>query len=466
MTPKAAGVYCRISLDRTEGLGVERQQQLCRKLAADKGWPVHEVYVDNSVSATNGKPRPAYQRMLADIESGAIDAVLVLDQDRLVRRPIELEEFMALADRHRVALANVSGDTDLSTSDGRFRARITGDVARHESEKKGERVQREAEQAAHAGVPRGPRRPFGYEDDKTTLRDSEVALVREAAKRLMAGESASTIAKDWNARGFATAQGAARGWSAPAVYSILRNPRIAGLRTYKGEVVADGNWPAILARDEWEALQGRIRRTARVGRTATSLLAGIVRCSRCSSPMWTSWRANKRGEKVRRYSCFNRPGTPGCGKTAVVAEPVDELAAETVIAVLAGPKLAQARRRAGGRGHTRDRDAAKELAHAENKLEELAVDHARGLTTKREWLAQRDHLRKEIAEYRRHLDHDTGPLKGLPGSQKALREAWDAGTVEWRRAVLGAVVDAVIVKPSPGPARTFDPARIKIDWKV
>jgi hypothetical protein len=106
------------------------------------------------------------------------------------------------------------------------------------------------------------------------------------------------------------------------------------------------------------------------------------------------------------------------------------------------------------------------LAHAEAKLEDLAVDYANDRMTRREWFAQRDDLNRRIAEHRRHLDTHTGPLKGLPGSQKALREAWDAGTVEWRRAVLGAVVDAVIVKPSPGPARTFDPARIKIDWKV
>jgi site-specific DNA recombinase len=466
-TPKAAAIYARISLDRAgEGLGVERQEQRCRKLAKAKGWPVHEVYIDNSISATNGKPRPNYQRMLADIERGVIDAVLVVDQDRLVRRPIELEEFMDLADRQRVALANVSGDTDLSSTDGRLKARIVGAVARQESEKKGERVSREAEQAARRGVPRGPRRPFGYEADKTTVREQEADLVREAARRFMAGESASTIARSWNDRGFETARRREDGWTAPSVYSILRNPRIAGLRTYKGEIVADGQWPAILPRDEWEALQGRIRRTAKAGGVATSLLAGIVKCGRCSNPMWSTWRTNRRGEKVHRYACFNRPGTPGCGRLAVVGQPVDELVAETVIAALAGPKLAQARRRARGRGRATDRDAGKALVAAESKLEEFAVDRARGRIGRREWLAARDDLEREIAEHRRALDVHTGPLAGLPGTQKALREAWDAGTVEWRRAVLGAVVDEVIVKPSQAPARTFDPARIKINWKV
>ena len=150
----AAAIYCRISSDRKpvqqpgespgpEGLGVERQEKLCRKLAGERGWPVAEVYVDNDISAYGGKRRPAYERMLADIDAGLRDAVICVDLDRLTRRPIELEAFMELADRHRVALANVSGDTDLSSSDGRFQARIMGAVARQSSERKGERLARE-----------------------------------------------------------------------------------------------------------------------------------------------------------------------------------------------------------------------------------------------------------------------------------------------------------------------------------
>ena len=70
----AAAIYCRISSDRKpdgesdekpEGLGVQRQEALCRRLASERGWPVGEVYVDNDVSAFGGKKRPAYARMLA-----------------------------------------------------------------------------------------------------------------------------------------------------------------------------------------------------------------------------------------------------------------------------------------------------------------------------------------------------------------------------------------------------------------
>jgi len=98
-----AAIYCRISLDRAgEGLGVERQETLCRKLAAERGWQVVEVYIDNDQSAFSGKARPAYDRLMHDLEVGLIDAVICLDVDRLTRRPAELEVFIELAqDRAR-----------------------------------------------------------------------------------------------------------------------------------------------------------------------------------------------------------------------------------------------------------------------------------------------------------------------------------------------------------------------------
>ncbi len=83
---EGAAIYCRISLDAGgEGLGVKRQQELCEKLAGEKGWLVSEIYVDNDKSAYSGKPRPAYERMLADLEAGRRDAVICVDLDRLTR---------------------------------------------------------------------------------------------------------------------------------------------------------------------------------------------------------------------------------------------------------------------------------------------------------------------------------------------------------------------------------------------
>jgi DNA invertase Pin-like site-specific DNA recombinase len=190
MPPQRAAIYCRISQDRGgEKLGVERQEALCRDLADRKSWPVVEVYTDNDVSAYAGAVRPQYDAMLEAIRAGQVDAVLCVDLDRLTRQPAELESFITLADDKRVALANVSGEVDLSTSDGRFRARIMGAVARQESERKSERLKRQRDQRAREGKPHPTVRRFGWNDDMSKLDRSEAALIRRAVRDLLAGMS-------------------------------------------------------------------------------------------------------------------------------------------------------------------------------------------------------------------------------------------------------------------------------------
>lgn len=124
-------IYTRISDDKAgEGLGVARQEEDCRKKAATLGWTDLTVYSDNDISASKDKVRPAYKQMMQDMAEGKIDGLIVYDLDRLTRKPAELEEFIDLADRHKISLANVSGDVDLTTPNGRMIARIKGAVAR------------------------------------------------------------------------------------------------------------------------------------------------------------------------------------------------------------------------------------------------------------------------------------------------------------------------------------------------
>jgi site-specific DNA recombinase len=471
----AAAIYCRISLDKAgEGLGVKRQQELCEKLAAEKGWFVGEVYVDNDKSAYGKRPRPEYERMLADLEAGRRDAVLCVDLDRLTRRPSELERFMELADARGIALANVSGDTDLSSSDGRFKARIMGAVARQESEKKAERVSREAEQAARSGKPRASRRPFGYEMDLVTLREDEAELIREAVKRVLAGETVPRVCVDWNERGIASPQGAKHGWAATSLVNVLRSGRIAGLRTYKGEVVAEGSWPEIIDRETFERLQAKIKRTRRNGRPTHHLLVGILRCGYCGCLLWTSWhnpckkdsegkRHRERERRAPRYACVKRPGHPGCGRCTVRTEPLDELVIDAVIERVSGRRLAAALRRVG---KDEEGKASAELTAAEARLEELAADYAAGEISRREWMAARDKARERIAAAVRLLDRRDALLAELPRDQHALRkELSKEAPLDRRRAIIGAVIDSIVIhatKPSP----RFDRDRVEIIWRA
>lgn len=459
-TPKSAAIYCRISKDaRGEGLGVARQEQLCRDLADRKGWPVAKVYVDNDLSAYSGAPRPQYERMLEDLEAGTIDAVVVVDQDRLTRHPMELEGFIGLADRLGVPLANVSGDVDLSTSDGRFRARIMGAVARQESEKKSERLRRQRDQHAKRGKFHGGIRRFGYEPDgegSLVVVEAEAKLIREAARRYLDGESLRQICLDWNERELETVTGGR--WRVTSLRTCLSGPHIAGLRVHRGEIVGEAEWPAILDRDTWEQIRAKMGdpRKSRGGRPPAYLLTGILECWACGGPLHHSFYTDGTG----RYMCGPDPGRPQCGRVAIAAAPVEEAVTGAVLDALAVPELF-----AAVEAHDADTDAlTRQIQAAEERLDTLARHYAEGRISDREWLTARDAIDAQLEELRGQ--YPTEP-QAVDFDPVQLAELWEAGTTDERRAIIGLVIDGIEVGPSVVDGKRRQPAdRLTIRWNA
>jgi site-specific DNA recombinase len=113
---------------------------------------VAEEYVDDDVSAYSGKRRPAYGRMLDDIQDGHRDAIIVWHIDRLHRKPIELEELARTFERAGVTdLRTVHGAFDLGAGDGMLIARLLAAVAANESDSKRRRGRRKMQEIAEAG---------------------------------------------------------------------------------------------------------------------------------------------------------------------------------------------------------------------------------------------------------------------------------------------------------------------------
>src|SRR5262249_36390985 len=118
-----------------------------------------------------------------------VGGLLAWHLDRLHRRPVELEHFVDLADRHRLKLATVTGDADLSTAQGRLHARIMGAVARNEVEQKSARQTAAVRQLAQSGKPNKTARPFGYSKDRQRIVDAEAAALRSAYVQILSGVS-------------------------------------------------------------------------------------------------------------------------------------------------------------------------------------------------------------------------------------------------------------------------------------
>ena len=458
------GIYARISSDRDgDQLGVRRQVEDCRRLAARCGYEVAGCYVDDDVSAWCGTARPEYERLLDDVRAGAIGGVLVWHLDRLTRHPRELESFIDLCDELRVELGCVTGDVNLATHIGRLTARMLGGLARYESDHKSERIRRKHDELAARGKRSGGgSRAYGYEPDGVTVRPAEAAIVRECGRRFLAGESLRSICSDLNARGERSARGGE--WSPQTLRRMLGSGRISGQREHKGEIVAAAEWPAIIEPAESAQIRSRLadpdRRTNKSARRY--LLAGLLTCSLCGEPLV----ARPRSGGLRRYACAKGPGFSGCGRTYINAEPVEAFVVEAVLYRIDSPQLAEA---AAGRQVEPEAERWQAEADAATaQLEELADAYAQRQITMPEWIKARSSIEARRSAARKQLGKlsQTAALDGYLGNADALRQAWAGLDLSRQRAIVAAVLDHVEVGPGRRGYNRFDESRLRPVWRA
>lgn len=267
--------------------------------------------------------------MLADADAGKIDNVIGVDLDRLLRR---LQDLLVLIE-HNLMAVTVSGDIDLSTADGEFRATMRAAIARFEVRRKAERQSRAQVQRAMQGRARKGVRPLGFATNGDLIED-EAAAVHEIFRLFAIDEGLSgleadyipaslphllkrnrTLAIERNVRESANGEDlvpvpvpADGPWDSSTVLGILRNPRYAGYtdrnaraknkrRTWYAQIVRDedgdpiaGQWTPIVEPDVWWTVQERLnapgRVTNRTGSTARKHIgSGLFLCGICQKPV-------------------------------------------------------------------------------------------------------------------------------------------------------------------------------------
>jgi DNA invertase Pin-like site-specific DNA recombinase len=467
---QAAAIYARISSD-PDGtrLGVERQIEDCEAIAASLGWPVVEVFVDNDVSAYSGKRRPEYERLCEDIKAGTVDALVVWHPDRLHRSPRELEDFIDLCDA--ASLTDIAtaraGDVDLTTPQGRMVARLGGVIARGESDKAADRLRRKhAELATKGKVSGGGTRPYGYTQDRRHIVPGEDTIIREAAKRTLAGDSARSICSDFNERGINTSAGGE--WTPTTLNRMLRSARISGRREHRGEITAKAEWPGVITPALSDRLRARLRRAAGPGPTGRNprrylLAGGLLRCGLCSTPMVSRPRTGG----LRRYVCSSGPGFGGCGKMAINADPVEGFVAQAVLYRLDTPQLAQALTEVRKANADHDQLAAS-IAEDAAMLDQLARDYADKAISHQEWSTARQPIQGRIDQAKRRLSRisRTNRIDDYVGKSQALADAWVGLDLLRQQAIIATVLDHLVVNPAVPGRNRFDPSRLDPIWRL
>ncbi|WP_431221005.1 recombinase family protein [Leifsonia xyli] len=192
---KRAALYLRQSLDRAEG--IEAQRKRTTALAEAKGWPIVATFEDNEVRASGTRGEgTAWNDMLRGVGKD-FEVIVAVDLDRLVRSTPDLNKLIELG----AEVVTTSGEIDLTSDEGEFRATMIASIARFETRRASTRQKRHKAAKAERGEWHGGIPPFGYRAEGGTLvpEPGEVKLIKEAARRLLTlREPMHAIVNDWN----------------------------------------------------------------------------------------------------------------------------------------------------------------------------------------------------------------------------------------------------------------------------
>ncbi|WP_424570821.1 recombinase family protein [Streptomyces sp. CH-036] len=491
---RRVGIYVRISDDREGGgLGVKRQEDDCRLLAAALGWTVVEVYVDNDVSAADRrKIRKDYRRMLADIESGHIDAVISWHPDRMYRQPRELEDLIDLIEDNGIEIQTCkTGLIDLSTPAGRMNARIHAALAKYESEHKSERIRRKVEELVEAGkIHNSGHRPFGYDREydgtgnrrkiiEDHLNKEEAAHIRKWAARVLEGEKLGALVAEANEKGIKTSTGGA--WSYQGMRALLMSARISGRKEHKGEIKVKAVWPKIIDPSDSDMIRALLavrseEFKAEFGERDTPALkyplSGLPRCT-CKVPhvvgepctckkegkQHHKMSTGQRGDKdMPIYTCKKDGG--GCGGRTIQIPDLEPLMEKLLF-----KRLEEVEAMA-----EQDDDDPRPALEAkikrwEKSKEDWEEEALTGEHPPRVILAAIAKLEESINKARRQAAEYSVKANLSEVSSAELRKAWKDYSVARKQSTYRGLIREILIHPATRPFNVWNPARVEVFWK-
>jgi site-specific DNA recombinase len=460
-----AAVYARLSETYDTAESVPTQLANGTRHAERRGWRVAATFKDDGYTAFKEIMRDDFVKLIDAIERGEIDVVTMRDIDRITRNLTDWNRFEKACVSHGVMLSPYTGgDLDLSTPEGAYYGGMETLRARRESAVRSVRVREGKDREARKGKSSGGGpRWFGYTriyvnpDEpiprkRIVLREEinsmEAEALRDAAERILRGETAGSIIREWTERGMKPSGG--KEWSVSSFVKTLTSARLAGLREWQGKKYP-ADWPAIFDTDIHERLvklfSDQSRRKHVVGRKR-HLLSGIATCGKCGHPLYI------RVDKARTnyaYACAVTPGGGGCGGIRIVAEMLEEYVTGAVLDALESPRVQEAAR-------AEDSDAPRRAAllavitDAEEKRAEARRDWVEGAIEKADWMDIKQRTDERITKARREYDRLAGSeavFGDIPPTDR-IRDAWESWNTDRRRAAIKAVLHRIVIKPQPG----------------
>lgn len=472
--PRTISLYLRLSKAADdESTGLQSQEADLRALATARGLTVVAVHVDDGESGAL-RNRPGLLAWLADAREGRADHLAAWKLDRVSRGgSAGLAEFLDTlsgVDRDGrpcsppVRFLSVADHLDSASPSWDLTAAVMGALAKAERDAIRSRIVRARAAREVSGRWNGGPTPFGYRavpnpDGPGKVLDvdpDEAELVREAAARILAGDSLSSVVRYANSPDGYPPRRAAH-WTRVALRQVLTGTIVAGqvIRVRDGvpAPVLDPQGrpvtvPAILTADESAALRAILTPkpdAKKGGRRPSRLLSGLLRCHACDEPLQVA----RRVDGSVTYRCQNGRETGTCAAPVSISALALEGYMASLFLSTYGSSPAYVRR-AEIIGAAAVEAAERDVAEALAELASSAT--AEAFTRLQEAQAARDTAlaAPQVAETR------------LVPTGRTVRETWHAAAVEDRRELLASHYAEIIVRPGRRGPRGIDPERLVV----
>ncbi len=260
-------IHCAIYTRKSSEEGLEQsfnslhaQHEACEayvKSQQHEGWKAVAGHYDDGGFSGGNTDRPAFKRMMADIDAGKISVVVVYKVDRLTRSLADFAEIIEHFDKHQVSFVSVTQQFNTTTSMGRLTLNVLLSFAQFEREVTGERIRDKITASKKKGMWMRGTVPLGYScsDRKLIVNESEAATVRTIFNEFLRLGAVHRL-QDWLRENNIMSRRGNHFLRGP-LYQMLRNLHYLGLIKHRKETYA-GEHPAIIDRDIWDKVQAQL----------------------------------------------------------------------------------------------------------------------------------------------------------------------------------------------------------------
>jgi site-specific DNA recombinase len=459
----------------------------------NEGWDCLATRYDDGGFTGGNMDRPALRRLMADIEAGKIDCIVVYKVDRLSRSLLDFAQIIGAFDKHGVSFVSVTQQFNTTSSMGRLTLNILLSFAQFEREIISERTRDKMAAARKRGKYVGGAPVLGYdierEKSRLIVNEREAFQVRQIFELYLEHESLLRTVAELDRRGlttkrWTTKKGKLRGgrsFNKNTLYALLTNVVFIGKVHYHDELY-EGEHEGIVDAETFERVKKLLRLNNRTGGKRVrnkfgALLKGRLFCTPCGCAMSHSHTTRNRTKRYRYYVCVNaqKRGWANCPSKSVPAAEIERFVVDQIRGIgqdpgLVAATLAQARKQSEQRAKALDAERRglvrqRERDDADLRAASLAERNTASIARSADLLERIGAAQKRIDEIDLDLDdlrHQVIDEKDVAGAMAEFDALWESLSPRERSRVIELLIERVDYDGDAGTvAVSFRPTGFK-----